>query len=151
MKGALMRIATILTAAVLGLVVLAAPVLAHHRDGHAGGPPSGAQQHANKENKGNGQGGSNRFDAENAQDCEAIARNHGQYVSCIAYLVHAAQGDVKAEDLGLDSDCDSAENLIACAAHSDVGKANKGEAKNSKAKNGSAGNKNKSHNDNEVD
>jgi hypothetical protein len=146
-----MRIATILTAAVLGLVVLAAPALAHHRDGHTNGPSSGAQQNDNKEKKGKGQSGTTRFEAEDAQDCENIARNHGQYVSCITYLVHAAQDDVKAEDLGLDSDCDNAESLITCAAHSDVGKAKKGEAKNSKAKNGSAGNKNKSNNDNKED
>src|SRR5215212_9978637 len=120
-----MRIATILIAAILSLVVLAGPVVAHHRDGHDGGPPSGTQ-HANKENKGKGQSGANRFGATNAQECADNVRNHGQYVSCITSLVRAAPSDVKAEGLGLDSDCDNAESLIACAAHSDVGKPKKG-------------------------
>jgi len=121
-----MRIGSMLIAAMLSLGVLAAPALAHHRDGHDGGPASGTQQHANKENKGKGQGGANRFEAANAQECAADARNHGQYVRCITDLVRAAGSDVKAADLGLDSDCDSAESLITCAAHSHVGKPKKG-------------------------
>ena len=130
-----MRIATILSAAILALVVLAAPALAHHRDGHAGGPPAGAQKHANKDDNDNNQGGTNRFGAENAQDCEENARNHGQYVSCVVHLVHAEQGDVEAKDIGLDRDCDNVGNLIACAAQSDVGKDKNGQATSRSADN----------------
>jgi hypothetical protein len=99
-----MRIGSILIAAILALVVLAGPALA----------------------QGKGHGGTNRFGATNAQECADDARNHGQYVSCITSLVRAAGSDVKAADLGLDSDCDSAESLITCAAHSHVGKPKKG-------------------------
>jgi hypothetical protein len=99
-----MRIAAFLIAAILSVVILSAPVLA----------------------KGKGQGGANRFEAENAQECADNARNHGQYVRCITDLVRAAPSDVKAADLGLNSDCDNAESLITCAAHSNVGKPKKG-------------------------
>jgi hypothetical protein len=143
-----MRIAAILSAAILALVVLAAPGLAAPPDGHGGGPPAGVQHgNKNKDTNDNNQGETNRFGAENAEDCAENPRNHGQYVSCVVHVIHSEQGDVEAKDLGLDSDCDSAGSLVSCAAQSNVGKDENGQADNLSADNDNE-NENQNQNDN---
>ena len=121
----MMRLIAMIGAALLALVIVATPILAHHKDGHDGGPSFAGQNKSNKQKDRDNdhEARSAKFDAESADDCAEDARNHGQFVSCVAHLVKAESGgDVEAEDIGLDEDCDDFGSLVACAAHSDVGK-----------------------------
>jgi hypothetical protein len=120
-----MRLISILGVAALALVIVTTPILAHHKDGHGGGPSATGQSKSDKQKDrdNDNEAQSAKFGAESADDCADDARNHGQYVSCVAHLVQAEGGDdVETEDIGLDEDCDEFGSLVACAAHSDVGK-----------------------------
>jgi hypothetical protein len=107
----------------LGVLLITAPVAAHHKDGHSqGGPAASNSKQADNQND-NGAAAS-KFGADDVDDCAAQAKNHGQFVSCVAHLVKAeGRGEsLSASGIGFDGDeCDGFANLVACAAHKKVG------------------------------
>jgi hypothetical protein len=106
---------------------MATPVAAEHKDSHnPGGQTESNSKHENNKHENNERGNaaaSNRFDADDVDDCEDEAKNHGQYVSCVVHLIKSEGDDVSARDIGFGRDeCDDYANLVACAAHDDIGK-----------------------------
>src|SRR5215217_5468821 len=121
----LMRILS-LAIAVLALLVLAFPAFAKPDNpggngrGH-GGNPHGAESSSNRcgDNDDNGDCGG-KFAASSDVDCADGARNHGQYVSCVAHGGNPESGPSVA-----DADGDHG-SVVSDAAHSDIGKDNEG-------------------------
>src|SRR5215208_2562334 len=110
-----------LTIAVLALLVMAFPAFAKPGDpggngrGH-GGNPHGAESSPNRCGDNSDCGG--KFAASSDVDCADGARNHGQYVSCVAHGGNPESGPSLAEADGGHG------SVVSDAAHSDIGKDN---------------------------
>ena len=121
-----MRILSLSIAAFV-LLLMTVPALAHHRTGHDGGPGGVSGQCTGDNTAGdNGACEKQVGSAQHDGDCDSEdEQNHGQFVSCVAHSAHGGDGDIEAQDFGLD-DCDG--NIVSCAARSDAGKEDQGAA-----------------------